>query len=233
MSDITRLTAAELAQKLQAGDITSEQATQAHLDRIAAVDPTINAFVTVTAEDALATARDVDERRARGEQLHPLAGVPIAIKDVVVTDGVQTTAGSKMLEGWIPPYDATLVEKIKEARLPILGKTNMDEFAMGSSTEHSAYGNTLNPWDIERIPGGSEEAPPQLSQLLKPPRDRDRHRWVHPSTRGSYRNRGGQTHLWFGVPIRVDRYGILTRPGRTCHPDCVGCSTATRTDRWA
>lgn len=95
MSDITRLTAAELAQKLQAGDITSEQATQAHLDRIAAVDPTINAFVTVTAEDALATARDVDERRARGEQLHPLAGVPIAIKDVVVTDGVQTTAGSK------------------------------------------------------------------------------------------------------------------------------------------
>ena len=108
MSDITRLTSAELAQKLQAGDITSEQATQAHLDRIAAVDPTINAFVTVTAEDALATARDVDERRARGEQLHPLAGVPIAIKDVVVTDGVQTTAGSKMLEGWMAIHEDEL-----------------------------------------------------------------------------------------------------------------------------
>ena len=97
----------------------------------------------------------MDARRAAGEQLHPLAGVPIAVKDVVVTRGVPTTAGSKILEGWLPPYDATLVERIKAARLPILGKTNMDEFAMGSSTEHSAYGNTHNPWDLERIPGGS------------------------------------------------------------------------------
>jgi len=155
MSDLTRLSAAELAERLRAGEVSSVEATRAHLDRIAAVEPAVHAFLHVSDEDALATAADVDARRAAGEELHPLAGVPIAVKDVVVTRGVPTTAGSRILEGWVPPYDATLVERIKAARLPILGKTNMDEFAMGSSTEHSAYGNTHNPWDLERIPGGS------------------------------------------------------------------------------
>ncbi len=153
--DLTRISAAALADRLQAGEVSSVEATRAHLDRIAAVEPAVHAFLHVSDDDALATAADVDARRAAGEQLHPLAGVPIAVKDVVVTRGVPTTAGSKILEGWLPPYDATLVERIKAARLPILGKTNMDEFAMGSSTEHSAYGNTHNPWDLERIPGGS------------------------------------------------------------------------------
>ena len=153
--DLTRRTAADLADALVAREVSSVEVTQAHLDRIAAVDPLVHAFLHVSDEQALATAREVDARRAAGEELHPLAGVPVAVKDVVVTRGIPSTAGSRILEGWLPPYDATLVERLKAAGMPILGKTNMDEFAMGSSTEHSAYGDTHNPWDLDRIPGGS------------------------------------------------------------------------------
>lgn len=159
MTDLTRLTAAQMSAKLRSGEITSTQLTQAHLDRIAAVDGELNAFLHVNDAEALAVAAEVDKLRAAGgtdaENLHPLAGVPIAVKDLIVTVGQPTTAGSRMLEGWMSPYDATVVAKIRAARMPILGKTNLDEFAMGSSTEHSAYGLTRNPWDLSRIPGGS------------------------------------------------------------------------------
>lgn len=154
MSDLIRLSAADLAAKLASGEVSSVEATKAHLDRIEAVDGAVHAFLHVN-EAALETAAAVDRRRAAGDELGPLAGVPIAIKDVLVTTGMPSTSGSRILEGWIPPYDATPVRKVREAGMVPLGKTNMDEFAMGSSTEHSAYGPTHNPWDLERIPGGS------------------------------------------------------------------------------
>ncbi|SCK34719.1 Asp-tRNA(Asn)/Glu-tRNA(Gln) amidotransferase subunit GatA [Streptomyces sp. WMMB 322] len=155
MADLTRLTAAETAERIASGEVTAVEVVEAHLARIDAVDEKVHAFLHVDREGALAKAREVDEKRARGERLGPLAGVPVAVKDLFTTEGVPTTVGSKILEGWIPQYDATVVRKLKEADVVILGKTNMDEFAMGSSTENSAYGPTGNPWDLTRIPGGS------------------------------------------------------------------------------
>jgi aspartyl-tRNA(Asn)/glutamyl-tRNA(Gln) amidotransferase subunit A len=156
MGDLTRLTAAELAARIQAKEVSSIEVTQAHLDRIAKVDDQVHAFLHVSADRALNAARAVDEDVAAGRPpASPLAGVPLALKDVVTTEGVPTTVGSKILESWIPPYDATITRKLLEAGIVILGKTNMDEFAMGSSTENSAYGPSHNPWDLDRIPGGS------------------------------------------------------------------------------
>ncbi|RKN09266.1 Asp-tRNA(Asn)/Glu-tRNA(Gln) amidotransferase subunit GatA [Streptomyces radicis] len=155
MSDLIRLTAAELAARVADGSVSAVEVTEAHLARVDAVDEKVHAFLHVDREGALAQARAVDDRRAAGEPLGPLAGVPLALKDIFTTEGVPTTAGSRILEGWIPPYDATVTRRLKEAGVVILGKTNMDEFAMGSSTENSAYGPTGNPWDLTRVPGGS------------------------------------------------------------------------------
>ncbi|MBU6278600.1 MAG: Asp-tRNA(Asn)/Glu-tRNA(Gln) amidotransferase subunit GatA [Actinomycetales bacterium] len=154
-ADLIRQPASVLANAIATGEVSAVEVTQAHLDRIAAVDGSVHAFLEVTGEQALAHAADVDARRASGATLGPLAGVPLACKDVLTTKGVPTTCGSRILQGWRPAYDATVVERLRAADIVMLGKTNMDEFAMGSSTEHSAYGPTHNPWDLTRIPGGS------------------------------------------------------------------------------
>ena len=152
--ELYELTVHEAAEGLRAREFSSVELTTAYLERIRAVDGEIHAYLKVMRDDALDMARVADARLAAGTG-GPLTGIPIALKDLLVTEGVETTAGSRMLQGYIPPYSATVVERLRSAGAVFLGKTNMDEFAMGSSNEYSAFGPVFNPWDPTRVPGGS------------------------------------------------------------------------------
>jgi aspartyl-tRNA(Asn)/glutamyl-tRNA(Gln) amidotransferase subunit A len=148
-------TSDELLRRLDRGDITCVEVASAFLDAIAARDGQVNAFLHVNRDKAIAQARAIDEKRRRGERLGTLGGLPVAIKDVICTQGEPTTCGSRILERFVPPYDAHVISRLRAADAVLIGRTNMDEFAMGSSTENSAYKTTRNPWDLERTPGGS------------------------------------------------------------------------------
>ena len=198
-------TAAEMASALAAKEISSVELTRQHLDRISAVDGKIHAFLHIDQEGALAQADAIDQKRARGEKLSPLAGVPIAVKDILAQKGIPTTAGSKILEGWRPPYDSTVVAKLKAAGVVILGKTNMDEFAMGSSTENSAYGTTQNPWDLARTPGGSSGGSAAAVAAFEAPLA------IGTDTGGSIRQPAALTGIVGVKPTYggVSRYGVI------------------------
>ncbi len=155
MSELYTLSIHEAGELLRQRKISSVELTQAHLDRIRTVEPKVKAFTLVTDDLAMKQAREADQRLTNGENLHPLTGIPLAVKDVICTKNITTTAGSRMLENFKPPYDAAVMERLHAAGIVMVGKTNMDEFAMGSSTEHSAFFPTRNPWDLERTPGGS------------------------------------------------------------------------------
>jgi aspartyl-tRNA(Asn)/glutamyl-tRNA(Gln) amidotransferase subunit A len=154
MSDLTKLTAVELSEKLEKKEISAIEVTNAHFERIENLDSKVKAFLYLDKKGALNQAEEIDKARKENKTLNKLAGVPLALKDVLTQKDVPTTCGSKILENWLPPYDSTVVKNLKNAGVIILGKTNMDEFAMGSSTENSAYFPTRNPWDLNKIPGG-------------------------------------------------------------------------------
>ena len=198
-------TAVELRGLLDAKDVSATEVTRAHLDRIQATEDRVAAFLTIMADQALAKAADVDRRIAAGDDVGPLAGIPVALKDIFTTRGVPTTCGSKILEGYEPPYDATITSKLDQADAIVVGKTNMDEFAMGSSGENSAYQLSRNPWDLDRVPGGSSAGSVAAVSAFQAPLA------LGTDTGGSIRQPAAFTGLVGMKPTygRASRYGMI------------------------
>jgi len=206
VTDLTRLLAHEMADRLRAGEISSHDLTLAHLDAAEAGNHALNAWLTIDRAEALRQADAADTRlAARDPGAHPLLGVPIALKDLVAVRGGQCTAGSRILEGYVSPFDAHITERLHSVGAVILGKTNMDEFAMGSSNEHSAYGPVANPWDLETVPGGSSGGSAVAVAAYHAPLS------IGTDTGGSIRQPAALTGIVGMKPTygRVSRYGIV------------------------
>jgi aspartyl-tRNA(Asn)/glutamyl-tRNA(Gln) amidotransferase subunit A len=205
-TELTRLDAAEIARRVQAREVSSVEVTRAHLARIEAVEGAgQNAFLHVAGEQALATAAEIDAEIAAGTVRSPLAGVPVAIKDNMATSDMPTTCASRILDGWRPPYDATVVSRLRDAGLVPLGKTNLDEFAMGGSNENSAFGAVRNPWDPTRVPGGSSGGSAAATASGETPLA------IGSDTGGSIRQPGAFTGTVGCKPTygTVSRYGLV------------------------
>ena len=202
---LIELSATELLQQLSRGDVSSRQVTRAFLDAIESRDGAVRAFLRVDADAVLARAEAIDERRAKGDRIGPLGGLPVAVKDVLCTQGEVTSCASKMLENFRPPYDATVIARLRSADAVILGKTNMDEFAMGGSTENSAFHPTHNPWDLQRIPGGSSGGAAAAVAAGMAPLS------IGSDTGGSIRQPAGLCGVTGMKPTygRVSRYGLI------------------------
>lgn len=217
MNEICSLNLTALADALQKKEIGAEEATRACLDRIAATEERVGALLHVDAEGALARARQLDAQGPDASQ--PLWGVPVTVKDALSTQGMPTTAGSRILEGYMPVYDAFAVQRLREAGAVILGKNNLDEFAMGSTTENSAYKTTHNPWDLQRVPGGSSggsAASVAACPVLRLPGLR--YRRLHPPARQPVWLHRHQAHLRPRVPLRPHRLRLLPGPDRSPGP---------------
>ena len=215
------LTALSVAAAVAAGRLSARSVVEECLDRIAAHDDAIGAFNFVLADEAMAAADGVDGALARGEPVGPLAGVPVAVKDNMCTRGVPTTCSSRMLENWRPPYDATAVQRLRAAGAVVIGKTNLDEFAMGSSTENSAFGPTRNPHDTSRVPGGSSGgSTAAVAAGFAPSGSGLRHRRIGAPAGGALRRGGTEAHLRNRVALRTGGVRIVARPGRTHSRRC-------------